>query len=426
MRVCFFEDAVDHFEPLALTRPVFELRCGARTLREKWMRLLAPEDWGVLLRPNLEECYRTAQPTCRVNSLTWLTSGPTLLVNPAWMPPDSEAALPGSGGACLGVHKGRVVWAQLETSHLLDLTSYSLTECLARWRLSLPMVEATGKLLEYPWDLVAQNHRELIRDFRTWVTDCGSGWTSAPITLHGPRENVWVDPTARIEPFVHVDTTAGPVILDRETVVTAFTRLEGPCYVGPGTQLMGARVRGGVSFGPQCRIGGEVEASIVHGYTNKYHEGFLGHSYLGEWVNLGAGTHNSDLRNDYGEVTMVLAGRTIQTGLTKVGCFIGDHSKTGLGTLLNTGTNVGAFCNLLPAGRLAPKYAPSFLNWWNGALDEGFAFEQLMHTARQVMRRRGQDLSEPLERLYRRLYDEGVAERRRVLHGRPSVSRRAA
>src|SRR5439155_2723037 len=132
-------------------------------------------------------------------------------------------------------------------------------------------------------------------------------------------------------------------------VVTAFTRMEGTCYIGPGTQVMGAKVRGGTSLGTQCRVGGEVEASVVLGYSNKYHDGFLGHAYVGEWVNLGAGTSNSDLRNDYGEVTVAVRGERVRTGRNKVGCFLGDHAKSGLGALLNTGTTAGAFSNLLPA-----------------------------------------------------------------------------
>src|SRR5207248_75825 len=174
-----------------------------------------------------------------------------------------------------------------------------------------------------------------------------------------PATLLLLSPTARRDPMVVADTSRGPVVINREAVVTAFSRLEGPCYVGPQTHVLGAKVRAGTTLGPNCRVGGEVEASILHGHSNKYHDGFLGHSYVGEWVNLGAGTHNSDLRNDYGEVTVMVNGRLVPTGLTKVGCFLGDHSKTGLGTLLNTGSNVGIFCNVLPWG-LAPKYVPSF------------------------------------------------------------------
>src|SRR6185503_20580297 len=124
-----------------------------------------------------------------------------------------------------------------------------------------------------------------------------------------------------------------------------------PCYVGPESWILGAKLRGG-TVGPWCRVGGEVEASVVQGYSNKCHDGFLGHSYLGEWVNLGAGTQVSDLRHDYEAVTVPLGGERVNTGLTKVGCFIGDHTKTGLNTLINTGSVVGAFCQLLPTGGL--------------------------------------------------------------------------
>jgi UDP-N-acetylglucosamine diphosphorylase/glucosamine-1-phosphate N-acetyltransferase len=204
-------------------------------------------------------------------------------------------------------------------------------------------------------------------------------------------------------------------VIDAGALVTAFSRLEGPCYIGPQVQVHGAKIRAGTSIGPQCRVGGEIEASILHGYANKYHEGFLGHSYVGEWVNLGAGTHNSDLRNDYGEVSVVVNGRATPTGLTKVGCFLGDHTKTGLGTLFNTGTSVGAFCNLLPAGRFAPKYVPSFTSWWNGALCEAFTLEQMLATAEIAMQRRGVTLTEAHRALYAWLLDDTAEERRRVL-----------
>jgi len=131
-----------------------------------------------------------------------------------------------------------------------------------------------------------------------------------------------------------------PVVVEEAVTVHSSTRLEGPCYVGRRTQLRAAQVRGG-TIGVECRVGGEFEASILHGHSNKYHDGFLGHSYVGEWVNLGAITSNSDLRNDYGEVFVPLQGDPIPTGQAKVGCFLGDHTRTGLGSMLNTGTAVG-------------------------------------------------------------------------------------
>jgi UDP-N-acetylglucosamine diphosphorylase/glucosamine-1-phosphate N-acetyltransferase len=234
------------------------------------------------------------------------------------------------------------------------------------------------------------------------------------VAVVGPADRLAVATSARIDPMVVADTTAGPVLIDAGAVISAFTRLEGPCYVGPGTHVLGAKVRSGTTLGPGCRIGGEVEASIVQGHTNKYHDGFLGHACVGEWVNLGAGTQNSDLRNDYGEVQVTVNGRRVATGLSKVGCFIGDHTKTGLGTLLNTGTSAGVFCNLLPGG-LLPRHLPSFGSCWNGVLTDNGEMHGLLHTAGEVMRRRGKDLTEAHAVLYRTLHDLTATERRRAL-----------
>ena len=170
--------------------------------------------------------------------------------------------------------------------------------------------------------------------------------------------------------------------------------------MGRDTHLFRANLRGGVSLGPTCRIGGEVEASIVHGYTNKYHEGFLGHAYVGEWVNLGAVTSNSDLRNDYGEVQVPLGGDPVATGQAKVGCFLGDHTRTGLGSQLNTGTAIGVMCNVLPAGLLLPKHVPSFAAVCYGRVELRFALEELFATARVVMGRRGREFDAVQEQLY--------------------------
>ncbi len=198
-------------------------------------------------------------------------------------------------------------------------------------------------------------------------------------------------------------------------MIQPFTRVEGPCFIGKDTQLFRANLRGGVTLGPNCRIGGEVEETIVHGHSNKYHEGFLGHSYVGEWVNLGAITSNSDLRNDYGEVHVPIAGDPVATGQAKVGCFLGDHTRTGLGSMLNTGTAVGVMCNVLPAGLLLPKHVPSFTAVLYGRVAPGFTLEQLFATAEIVMGRRGKAFTPAERQLYLDLYEQTRLERERAL-----------
>ncbi len=427
MRVCLFEDRADNLEPLSLTRPLFALLCGLTSLGAKQLRHFLSTESGFLVRPLLKEITQQLIPETPVNDLDWLRAGPTILVNGRWLPPEIPVNLP--EGPWVGLASDEVAFAVLDAESLGNLTLPSLPDFLDHWQQTLPTVPAGGVMIRHPWDLVEHNGPQLTRDFHQLATlqhsfsprqDSSSppyagGTGGCRPALVGPAQNLWLDPSARIDPYVVADTTAGPVVIDHHAVVTAFSRLEGPCYLGPHTQVHGAKIRAGTTLGPHCRVGGEVEGSILHGFSNKYHEGFLGHSYVGEWVNLGAGTHNSDLRNDYGAVTVTVNGRPIATGQSKVGCFLGDHVKTGLGTLLNTGSNVGIFCNLLPAGRLAPKYLPPFTNWWNGSLRDGFDLEQLLATARQVMQRRGQSLTDAHANLYRALLAETAAERRRVL-----------
>jgi UDP-N-acetylglucosamine diphosphorylase/glucosamine-1-phosphate N-acetyltransferase len=234
------------------------------------------------------------------------------------------------------------------------------------------------------------------------------------LAIVGPAGQMFIDPAATIEPMVVADTTRGPVVIEREAIIQAFSRLEGPCYVGAGSWVIGAKIRGS-TIGPMCRVGGEVEASIIHGYSNKYHDGFLGHSYIGEWVNLAAGTQTSDLRNDYGPVRVTVNGTRIDTHLSKVGSFIGDHTKTGLCALLNTGTFVGAFCNLLPSGALLPRTIPSFCRYYNGQIQVRTDWREMLATAAKVMQRRGQELTSTHTTLFNALYDQTAGQRNQVL-----------
>jgi UDP-N-acetylglucosamine diphosphorylase / glucose-1-phosphate thymidylyltransferase / UDP-N-acetylgalactosamine diphosphorylase / glucosamine-1-phosphate N-acetyltransferase / galactosamine-1-phosphate N-acetyltransferase len=412
MRLCFFEDrGVASLEPLTLTRPAFELLCGQTSLGAKQRRHFAASAAGALVRPHLAELCRAARPDTPVNDLPWLRAAPTVLVNARWLPPPGQAVAPPA--PCVALVGDEVAYAVLGPERLTYCSANTLDDCLETWKSTLPPCQAGGRLLRYPWELVEHNAEQIRLDFR----HAAGERPPAPghLVLVGGVEEVYVHPAARVEPLVVADTREGPVVIDRDAVVNAFTRLEGPCYVGPGTHVLGAKVRGGTTLGPNCRIGGEVEASIVHGHSNKYHDGFLGHSYVGEWVNLGAGTSNSDLRNDYGEVSVVIGGRRVPTGLTKVGCFLGDHTKTGLGTLLNTGTVAGVFCNLLPSGSFLPKWFPCFCSWWNGGLGEQTDLAALLRTAAEVMRRRGSAFGEAHAALFRALFDQSAPERRRAL-----------
>jgi UDP-N-acetylglucosamine diphosphorylase/glucosamine-1-phosphate N-acetyltransferase len=275
-------------------------------------------------------------------------------------------------------------------------------------------------MIDHPWDLVEHNARALEQDGRHWQTHRPAVAPAGP-SVQGPANRFLADPTARVEPLVLIDTTKGPVMLDRGAVVQAFSRLEGPCYVGPDTHVLAGRVKGS-SLGPHCRIGGEVGSSIVHGFSNKAHEGFLGHSYLGEWVNLGAGTQTSDLRNDYAPVRVSLAGEVIDTGLLKVGAVVGDYTRTGVATLLNCGTVVGACCHLVPGGGLLQGEVPAFCTALNGILRERVGFGKLFLGLERAMARRGCRWTQDYEEFLLALFERTATQRRALLRARGGPS----
>jgi UDP-N-acetylglucosamine diphosphorylase / glucose-1-phosphate thymidylyltransferase / UDP-N-acetylgalactosamine diphosphorylase / glucosamine-1-phosphate N-acetyltransferase / galactosamine-1-phosphate N-acetyltransferase len=409
MALCVFENSgVENLEPLTLTRPAFDLWCGAHSLLARQRQALAAIEVGVVVRPQLAGLCRLQYPEIAVNDGDWLRRQPTMLVNARWLPtqdPLAEGAEPRVG--CIGEE---VVYAILPSAGVAVLTYESVDEELSRLKQTLPQCDAGGTLVAYAWDLVENNSHALSDDLR-WVTK--ESQAPSGIEVIGPRDRLVADPSAIIEPQVVADTRNGPVFIDSAAVVQSFSRLEGPCYIGPESWIHGAKLRTG-TIGPRCHIGGEFEASIVQGNSNKYHDGFLGHSYIGEWVNLAAGTQTSDLRNDYGPIRVSVAGVRIRTGRTKIGAFIGDHTKTGLNTLLNCGSAIGAFCNLLPTGTYLPTAIPSF-TLCSDTMSEQWDLRQLFQTASVVMRRRGAELTDAHTNLYFQLF-ENTSDLRRRLH----------
>ena len=418
MRLCLVEDhAVAGLEPLTLTRTVFDLMLGGSTLGAKVARAFrvgpGPQRRGVVIRPYLAAVQQLRDPHTTVNDREWLARGPVVVANGRWVPPVGFEA-PDSADRWVGLCDGQPACAQVEPEDAVGLDPHNAADWFDQALARHGGVEVGGEWINRPWDLVARNAEHVERDFATEGRVNVTNRHLATAALVGPVDRLFVHESARIDPYTVFDTTSGPITVAAGAWVQPFTRIEGPTYIGRDTQLFRANIRGGVTIGPVCRIGGEVEASIVLGHSNKYHEGFLGHAYIGEWVNLGAITSNSDLRNDYGEVHVPLGGDPVATGMAKVGCFIGDHTRTGMGSMLNTGTAIGVMCNVLPAGPLLPQHVPSFTAVLYGRVAPGFPLDQLFNTARIVMGRRNQVFNDAEEQLYSSLYEQTRLERERA------------
>jgi UDP-N-acetylglucosamine diphosphorylase/glucosamine-1-phosphate N-acetyltransferase len=418
MRLCLVEDnAVTNLEPLTLTRPVFDLLLGSGTLASKIARAFSvgpgPRRRGAVIRSYLAAIQRQRDARTVVNDRDWLARGPVAVVNGRWVPPEGFEP-PGGFGPWVGICDGQPACAIVGPNEAVSLEPGGVDSWFDDIAARHGGQDIGGDWIRRPWDLVARNTDHVVRDF---VADGNVGVSNrhlSTIALVGPLDRLFIHESARVDPYTVFDTTNGPITVASGAWIQPFTRIEGPSYIGRETHLFRANLRGGVTIGPTCRIGGEVEATIVHGYSNKYHEGFLGHAYVGEWVNLGAITSNSDLRNDYGEVHVPMGGDPVPTGMAKVGCFIGDHTRTGLGSMLNTGTTIGVMCNVLPAGPLLPKHIPSFTAVLYGRVAQGFPLEQLFATARTVLARRDQVFTDLDEQLYVDLYEQTRLERERA------------
>jgi UDP-N-acetylglucosamine diphosphorylase/glucosamine-1-phosphate N-acetyltransferase len=276
--------------------------------------------------------------------------------------------------------------------------------------LALPTHACEASFIEFPWDLMARNPEAIVADLASRVAS-QAGAVHRLAALESP-ERIVIEAGAVVGPFAVLDASEGPILVARGARIEAQSIVRGPCVIGPGTQILGGSVSG-TTFGPECRIAGEVEASVWQGFANKRHHGFVGHSVIGEWVNLGALTTTSDLKNNYGRVRVWVEGESLDTGSPKIGAFLGSHVKTGIGSLLPTGSSIGTAANLFGGGRFAPKHVAAFA-WWDGTTFVEHEIERMLATARIAASRRGRSLTPAHESAIRACHTATASERARA------------
>lgn len=409
------------FDPLALSRPIWELRCGMTSLGDKIVQRTGATDVAGFVPPYMADAYRetTDRP---VNDASVLAGEDILLVDGRVKAQSLDVDKLPLGGVVLG-DNGNVLVARISQMDRDTKSSQSIEAVLKSAADTLRRVDLPVEIWNYTWELILENPDQLTEDFRAAGMSGIEGTVEQPNAIRGSKKDVFIAPGVVVHPMVVLDAEHGPIYIDEGAEIHPFSRIEGPCYVGKNSILLGAKCREGNSIGPMCRIGGEVEESIVHGYSNKYHDGFLGHAYVGEWVNLGALTTNSDLKNDYSDVSVVLDGRrAIPTGSRKVGSLIGDHTKTSIGTLFNTGAYVGSMALIAGTGKPLPKFIPSFAWFLEGVVTKGFGKRKLYDTARIAMGRRGREWTEEQEAMWEAVFDltaparnDAIKKGRRVL-----------
>ena len=417
VNLCLYEDPeVASFGPHVLLRPVFALRCGVFSLVEKLVRAFPDAPLVLVVRPELEDLARFLYPTAVVGEPP---EEETLFVNGRLCMTDDEVL------HFLAASPTEASFMANEVLFAAKVAAKRVVQAARHLRAGKPErafedlrfpAEVNAFLARSAADLIRWSPRQIVQDFRSaFQPGTVRGTVEAGVHVTQP-EAIHVARGARVQSGAVLNAESGPILIQENATVEPLAYIEGPAVIGERTVVKaGAKIRGGSSIGPVCKVGGEVEASVFQGYSNKQHDGFLGHSFVGEWVNLGANTNTSDLKNNYGEVRFFRSaaayreGKGEGSGQKFLGLTVGDFTKTGISTSFTTGSVVGIGCNLFGT-ELMPAYVPSFV-WGSPGSFVEHRIDGVIETAAAAMGRRKVELRVELDSRIRQAFDDTKKDR---------------
>ncbi|KGO92900.1 GlmU family protein [Flavobacterium subsaxonicum] len=369
--------------PFTFTRPVADIRIGILTIREKWEKYL-----GYTTTTVTEEYLTEKFPMVEMEK--------NVLINAAYLPNEVLAEMVMALEENQAIFSGDEVIAfyTTENQEEVDFDTYDIIE-----------YSEDGLKIEHVWDIFKKNDAALREDFELLT----EGRTSQPIPTSVNTispENIFIEEGAKLE-FVTLNASTGPIYIGKDAEIMENSVIRGPFALCEGAQVkLATKVYGATTVGPFSRIGGEVSNSVLFGYSNKGHDGFLGNAVLGEWCNLGADTNNSNLKNNYEEVKLWSYEKSsfVKTGLQFCGLMMGDHSKSGINTMFNTGTVVGVCANIFGSG-FPRNFVPSF-SWGGASGMMTYDVKKAFETARIVMARRDIEFTAQDEAILLEVYQQ--------------------
>jgi len=415
LTVCFYEDEkYKQFLPLTLLRPVYTLRAGIAPLFKRIERQFKADSACLIARDQIAPLLSETFGDYPVNIIKHC-EGDVLFVNGRVRDYGDLIELVDQSKISTIFANGEKIAAVLFKAESLKefptiSTQKEYQELFNRESQSLPRSETSATLYKYCWDIMADIEPGIIADFellKETFTSAGKTEIHRGAYLIN-RDNMLIGDGVEILPGAVIDASKGPVYLGDNVRIEPHSAVTGPCYIGPHSVVLAGKITGS-SIGHACRIGGEVEESVFHAHVNKYHAGFIGHSYVGQWVNFGAMTTNSDLKNNYSSIRVTINDESIDTGSIKIGSFIGDHTKFGIGTLLTTGINIGICSNIFGGTLITDKEVPSF-SWGSSAKYDRYNFEKVVETAQVVAQRRDVNLTDHEIRILQAIYTDSVTD----------------
>lgn len=396
MNIYVYEDqSAMNFDPISCTRATFDIRIGAETFLERIQSIFPDGEISLFVRDEMKDVTKEKHPVCAVNPNS-VDKGLWLSGNIVWDKLDVEALVKEnltffSGDAVVGANVSKSVgneWlGQGGPIHMDPPTENK--------------AEVKSVCCQYLWDIINQLPRTILTESRQCENRVDP--SNYPDTVFINPDQVFVG-DATIQPTALINAEKGPVIIDEGAMIHGQTYLEGPLYIGRNTMIKPFTQIKNSAIGPVCKIGGEISNVIIQGYTNKEHDGHLGDAFSGEWVTLGAGTQNSNLKNNYASVKVQIDGKSVDTGSLHVGCFIGDHVKTAIGTVMNTGTVIGTG-SMIATNGFPPKTIRPF-TWYVNGKHRKVMLDKFFETAYHVKERREQRLSETEKSLMKKLQND--------------------
>ncbi|MFQ5862081.1 MAG: putative sugar nucleotidyl transferase [Candidatus Brocadiales bacterium] len=409
--LCVFEDGgYTGLLPLAYSRASYELRLGMYTLLEKILRHYPNTTISLFAREYLADVLKERYPH-QINTLDPEADG-YLFINGRTLNP---RPIPLEGEDEIGVCKDTLVYARLSKKNCQNLSpdSFISNKPLKLKERPSTVCEVETAPIDYLWNIIKNNREELEKDFSIF-TERGRilGKVYKGVYILNPK-GVFLSKGARVKPGCVLDAEEGPVYIGEDATIMPNTTIIGPAFIGNGAVVLpAARLRQGTNVGEGCKVGGEISNSILHSYSNKQHDGFLGDSYIGSWVNLGAGTTTSNLKNTYGNVRVKLSKskKLVDTKEMFLGVVIGDHTKVGINTNFDTGGLIGCYSSI--AGRKPiPKFLPSF-SW---VTDRGigvYNMRKAFIAATRAMVRRDIHMSAAEEAMFKKVFALTAPERK--------------
>ncbi len=403
MNIVIFEDnKYSNFYPLTKLRTIHQLKCGVLSLGEKFIHNLKNYQLFFDMRTYQQQLFHKKNPDLKI-------------FDPK---EQSEAFIILNGRVLYSLEimkQIKLLEEKKKFTVLLDDNDNLILAYLPGIRFYQDLIRGQFQqesasienynttIINYPWELVNLNGQEIISDLEIIKYRLEKKTKILAQSLN--PEEIYLGKNTKIGLAVILDASEGPIIIDDEAEIMHNSVLIGPCYIGRNSKVkIGAKIYENVSLGEYCKVGGEIEGVIFQGYSNKQHEGFLGHSYIAEWCNFGADTNNSDLKNNYSSVLVSINGKMIDSGLTFVGLFMGDHTKTAINTTINTGSVFGIGANICAKG-FAEKEIKDFI-WSNGERSIKYPLKRIIETAKVVMARRNQELCEEEIKLLQRFFEE--------------------